>query len=367
MQIPASPLILIIDDEEPIRRMFARALTRWNYRTTEAADGIQGLQAIAGEQPDLVLLDLRMPRSNGFEVLSQLGEQTNQLPVVVISGNAEIEDALEALRRGAWDFLLKPLDDLNRLRHTVARALEWRSLKLQSLAYQTELEVAVAKRTQELRELSAHLQDIREEEKRHIAKEVHDELGVTLTALSMDISWLQKQLPEGLSALQHKVAGMKELINDAVQTSRRIISDLRPSVLDNLGLVAAMEWQARQFTDHYGIQCRVDSQGDDQNLSDATRIATFRIFQESLTNVAKHALAHQVSATLLIQHQTLILDIHDDGCGFNPDQVALTSHGLRGMRERVRQREGTLHLESHPGQGTCVSIRLPLQREEFNP
>ncbi|WP_210394732.1 ATP-binding response regulator [Motiliproteus sediminis] len=359
-----TPLILIADDEASIRRMFGRALQRWGYRVLEAENGDQALGLVRAEDPDLLLLDLRMPHTDGFEVLQRLDPLLRELPVIVISGNAEIKDALEALRSGAYDFLLKPLDDLNILRHTIERALNWRTLTQQSRHYQQQLEADVAERTAELHALSQHLERVREEEKRHIAKEVHDELGVTLTALSMDVSWLQQNLPANNDSLMHKVADMKALLAEAVQTSRRIISDLRPSVLDNLGLIAALEWQAKSFSDRYAIDCQVRSDGDDEALSEDSRITLFRIFQEALTNTAKHADADEIRAVLLLQPERAILSIHDNGCGFDPNNVALTSHGLRGIRERVRQRRGEFEIESSPGAGTGITVSLALQPEE---
>ncbi len=355
----AAPLILTIEDEPSVRDNFRFYLEDCGYRVNGAEDGEQGLASFEQQRPDLILLDLRMPKLDGFGLLEALQGKIDDIPVIVISGIGDIGDALEALRQGAWDYMLKPIEDLSILRHNVERGLEWGRISRENRNHQQHLEQEVARQTQELRRLSAHIEEVREEEKRFIATEIHDELGVTLTAINMDLSWLEQRLPSAGAEIGEKLTEMRRLVTEAVATSRRIISDLRPSILDTLGLIAALEWQATQFSRRYNLVCQIQSDGDDSSLSDRYRITLFRIFQEALTNVAKYAQAQRVTATLLIQPEQIRLEIHDDGCGFDTTQIGHHSHGIQGMKERAGYLDGVVEVSSEPGQGTTISVELP--------
>lgn len=229
----------------------------------------------------------------------------------------------------------------------------------------------------QLRDLSSHLQTIREEEKASVAREIHDNLGGTLTALKMDVYWLADELSayQGGAPLLKHVNTMSQLLDDAVDVTRRVITDLRPTILDDLGLLAALEWQAGQFQKRSGIKCRVSSTRRSHCRADCNEPCTampdkiqsinlFRIFQESLTNVVRHSGASNVSVELRIEQGNLFLSIEDDGHGVPEGHiVSPTSYGMLGMRERVAQLGGEIYFSGAPDSGFCVTVILPLRTD----
>ena len=217
---------------------------------------------------------------------------------------------------------------------------------------------------QELRDLTARLQLVREEERTRIARDIHDELGQALTGLKMDLAWVGSRMPDR-PALAERVHSAIVRIDGAMNTVRRIATDLRPSVLDDLGLVAAVEWQCREFEETTGIATRleVDAAGPELAMSCATTV--FRILQEGLTNVARHARANRVNVSLGISTEAVTLDVSDDGRGIS--EAALSSPkslGLIGIRERAIACGGALVIRGARKQGTTLALTIPLRRTE---
>jgi signal transduction histidine kinase len=220
-------------------------------------------------------------------------------------------------------------------------------------------QLEIERSREELRALSRHLQSVREEEKARIAREIHDELGSTLTALKMDLDWLGTRLPENTAA-QEKHAAMEALVETAVAATRKIVTDLRPSILDDLGLAAALQWQAGEYRKHGGMSIEVDTPEPDLVIDRERALTLFRIFQEALTNVARHAQASDVEVALSEIDGRYVLRIRDDGVGVADHALDKpSSHGIRGMRERAQQWGGDICLESAPGDGTAVVVTIP--------
>lgn len=210
-----------------------------------------------------------------------------------------------------------------------------------------------------LAELTEHSEQVKEQERARIAREIHDDLGGNLTAIKMALSMLSARLPPD-PVLQEKATYLDSLVDRSIEAVHRISLDLRPSTLD-LGIVAALEWQAREFEKTTGVACVFRSAERDIELDPDHAAALFRIFQEALTNVAKHAGATRVTVTLRRQRQHLTLAIADNGCGMLPaDRLKPQSFGLRGMSERARALGGTLSLSAAPGGGTMVTIKIRL-------
>ncbi len=220
----------------------------------------------------------------------------------------------------------------------------------------------------DIRKLTAHLQHIREEERSHIAREIHDELGQQLTVLKMDISWLNKRLGENAeSAVKKKMKELLEMLDGTVKTVRRISSELRPSMLDDLGLVATMEWQMGEFQKRTGIKTKMKATESDLHLSADNSTGLFRIFQESLTNVARHAGASEVMIILEMDDNYVELSIRDNGVGFEVQEAGnKKTLGILGMRERAHLMGGDYDLHSAPGEGTLVKVRLPAGNNKKN-
>jgi signal transduction histidine kinase len=244
---------------------------------------------------------------------------------------------------------------------------EWELALLKALADQAvqaiinaRLFAQVHASQEQLRNLAEYLQAAREEERTRIAREIHDEFGQTLTALKMDLAWLSKQLPRNKPRLMDKTRAMLSLLDSTIQLVRRVATELRPGLLDDLGLVAAMEWQAQEFTEHTKIECELHLGEEPVAFEQDLNTAIFRIFQEALTNVARHAGATQVRIDAQHKPDEWVLIIQDNGRGIVDNQIADPhSLGLMGMRERARAWGGDVTLEGIPGQGTTVTVHIP--------
>jgi PAS domain S-box-containing protein len=222
--------------------------------------------------------------------------------------------------------------------------------------------------TQQLRALSARLQAAREEERTFIAREIHDELGSALTGLRWGLESLQQDLSKGANRsneqqLSGKVEQMIKLTDDTVGSVRRIASDLRPSILDDFGLLAAIEWQAEQFQARTGIVCHVECSIENRGFTQEQSTALFRVFQEALTNILRHANAKLVRVTISDEAGKFVLRISDDGKGISEgEKGGQGSLGILGMRERVHLIDGEIEITGIEGQGTEILVRVPLPR-----
>jgi tetratricopeptide (TPR) repeat protein/two-component sensor histidine kinase len=221
---------------------------------------------------------------------------------------------------------------------------------------------------EELRNLTRHLQSVREEERTHIAREMHDELGQTLTVLKLDLLGLKDSLPKGKKSLLNKTESMLTLAESSLQTVRRISSELRPKILDDLGLPEAMKWQGEEFQNRTGIKCSVSIDPENMELDKEVSTALFRIFQESLTNVARYAKASKVDVKLVQMGGVLELNIQDNGKGIvDEDGSKEKSFGLIGMRERVRYLGGEFKIDGKKKKGTIITVKIPMQEAMGRP
>lgn len=228
------------------------------------------------------------------------------------------------------------------------------------------LEVKVAERTSELRALTAHIQDIREEERKQISREIHDELGQALTNIKLDLSWVNKNLiankGQELENVVNKVEIMTEKIDDSINTVRKIATRLRPSILDNLGLAAAIKWQLKEFKSRTQLDCEFKNSIKNLDVSPEISTVIFRIFQESLTNIARHANAGKVEIKLRKQNGNIVLETSDDGKGFDAGVYKNSkSLGLLGMEERAAIYGGDFKVQSNTGKGTRTVLKIPLK------
>ncbi|MFL5746805.1 MAG: PAS domain S-box protein [Niastella sp.] len=213
----------------------------------------------------------------------------------------------------------------------------------------------------QLRELSSYLENIREEERKHISREIHDELGQQLTLLKLDLMQMSKKLNPEEKEMIEKMKQADQLLAETMKSVRKIATQLRPSILDNLGLVSALEWQSREFEKNFGIHCVFESLLYEPQFSAKQSNALFRIYQEALTNVARHAGATRVDAVLSQEENRIVLEIRDDGKGFNPNEMAhKKTLGLKGMQERALMIDGDFQIESTPGKGTYILISIPI-------
>jgi len=343
--------VLWVEDEAAHVEMGVRFLQRGGFdvqvhvvATREACE--QQLQAGAF---DAVIADYELPGWMGLEALELLRKIDLHTPFILLTGRLPEEVALECIERGITDYVLK--DNLARLPISVRLGLVNRNAQRR-----------LSRSREQLRTLAARLQSIREEERSRIAREVHDVLGQALTGIKMDATWILAKLPEGHTRLVARAKSMSSLIDSMVQMVRRIATDLRPGLLDNLGLVAAVEWQASEFQARTSLSCQVTSNLRDASLDSESATAVFRIFQETLTNVARHAKATKVTVDLSEQQDRIVLQVADNGRGIDLAEVTQSkSVGLLGMRERAAILGGDLVITGAPGQGTTVVLSVPMK------
>jgi signal transduction histidine kinase len=225
-------------------------------------------------------------------------------------------------------------------------------------AERDRLEVEVQHRTAELTSLARHLETAREDERARLARDLHDELGALLTAAKLDVARLRPGLQQAAPALLPRVEHLVQTLNSGIALKRRIIEDLRPSSLDNLGLLPALEILCSEFADR--LQVRMATTLAPVAMAPSADLTAFRLVQESLSNIAKHARATQVTVTVGLQDGMAAIGVSDDGIGFEPARLTLGSHGLVGMRYRVQAEGGQLRIDTAPGAGTRVLALLPL-------
>jgi signal transduction histidine kinase len=236
-----------------------------------------------------------------------------------------------------------------------------RSEVVEAAARNAELARAVSERTAELTELSHYLQRLQEEEKAKIAREIHDELGGTLAAAKIDLQLLSDKL-DAKDPQQSRIVRIMAAIDSAVQVKRRIIEDLRPTVLDSLGIGAALKWQCSEYRKRLGVPCRVELNDENLRLSPSYSITFYRVVQEALTNISKYAKAKNVAVSLQRDDGHWLLRIADDGIGIDMSRRHnATAHGLLSMRERARALGGEFSIHGQSGRGTIVELRVPVE------
>ena len=238
--------------------------------------------------------------------------------------------------------------------------LQWEGI-MTNITQSKNAKHEIEKSRRELVELTAHIHKIKEQERSAIAREIHDDLGGNLTAIKMGLSSIINKLSKGQDITLEQAQGLESILDSTFDAVHRISSDLRPNVLD-LGIVAALEWQAKEFEKHLGISCKFTCNQSEITVTTDQSISLFRIFQESMSNIAKHAKASHVDVDLTALAHDIILTISDNGVGIkSSDTLKSNSFGLRGMRERVTALHGTFTVQQSNNQGTEIVIKLPVE------
>jgi PAS domain S-box-containing protein len=470
------PLVLVVDDTPANLQLLQAILQPAGYEVITASNGPTALQIALTAQPQLILLDIKMPGMDGYAVCRSLKESksTWHIPVIFVTSIDDAESETRGFALGAADYITKPirvpvvlarvkthialygqrrrlegmfrdvmefapdafiLADMQgnifhintqaeqlfgyrraeligvpeavlippRLRsqhenfrsaylllplgHTTGISLQCLrkngsefpcDINLSSLetnqgrllmavvrdvsAHQ-QAEQALNESHQRLRELAAQNEATREEERKHIAREVHDELGQVLTALRMDISLLGMRYGALNPTLVDKLTGTKGLVDRAIQGVRNVAGNLRPVALD-MGLVPAIEWLCSEFTEHTAVPCQLHTQEEHLSLDETRNVLVFRIVQESLTNITRYAQASQVDVTLERHGNELGMEVRDNGCGFDVAAARTQkTFGLLGMRERALALGGKIHVSSTPNKGTKIRMMIPIHHD----
>lgn len=372
--------VLIVEDTPASLTLLSDLMHQAGYAVRQAQDGELAIASVQNRLPDLILLDIWMPGIDGFEVCRRLKSSpaTAGVPIVFLSALDDIDARIQGLRLGAVDYIVKPYEpdevllrvktqlELHNLQHHLSEMCSLRTHELQIEVEQhqkTMQELFESK--QLLRELSSHLEQIREDERARIAREIHDELGQTLTVTRIELTRMLQKLDEPKEGLQERIQNTIKLVEQSADTARTISENLRPGMLDLLGLEAAIKHHVSQFRQSTGISCQVTI---DNQINVDNKIATiaYRVIQESLTNVARHANAKNVNVQIADLGNELVVIVQDDGQGFviGSDDIKQGSYGLLGMSERVQSLGGSLLIDSTKDNGTRIEANLPYERNK---
>jgi signal transduction histidine kinase len=301
-----------------------------------------------------MITDLMMPGIDGMTLMKKTKEIDPLIICIMVTGHATIQTAIDAMKEGAFDYLTKPFD-WKMLRAVTARALEVRRLML------SEEQIRASR--DQLREFARRLVEAVERERQRIAQELHDGIGQNLIALGMILESLGDPLTDKRTGMtDRRLVDARTILSELKQTIRQLIADFRPAVLDDFGILAAIQSFAETFSKRTGLNISVQADEGMSRLPGLSEISLYRIVQEALTNVAKHARAENVFISVHQKGPKLLLEISDDGVGFELNQVHGTRQkeawGLLNMRERTEAIGGTLQFESVKGKGTRVLLEI---------
>jgi signal transduction histidine kinase len=351
--------VVIAEDESTARQLLERALTDWGHEPVSASDGVEAWKILQGDSsPKLAILDWGLPGMDGVEICRRMRQKAAIEPayIILLTARNAKADVVTALRAGANDYVTKPFDrEELQARLNVGRQV-------------VELQHVLASRVQMLHKSYARVQDlsrqllmVQEDERRHLARELHDEIGQVLSAISVNLKVVKTKVDASAWARLEESIG---LVDRAVEQVRNLSLDLRPSMLDEFGLEAALRWYVDRLAERTGLTAHFDSETSVGELPYLVRTACFRVVQETLTNVVRHAHAKEVWVTLQGQEKEVRVEIRDDGIGFKAEarnQGTRDGLGLLGIRERVELLGGQVDIESKRKHGTTVQVRLPLE------
>ncbi|WP_411877569.1 response regulator [Polaromonas sp. YR568] len=386
--------ILVVDNDRDVLLLLQVMLRAEGYENIVALQDAREVCANYRASPAaLILLDLHMPYLSGYEVMTQLRELGDPLlaPVLVLTGDTDSESLLKSFAGGSQDFIAKPFSQAE-LAARVASLLAVQRGRRATYAQAELLQETVMLRTKELRDMNLQLQakveklhladaamrevredlralvgrqeTLREDERKRIAREIHDELGSLLTGIKACLSVMGEGRADGTRSQAQLLGDATGLADTAVDTVRRVIADLRPSVLDHLGLWPGLEWYAGQWSQRTGVHCglEVDEDACNEDISPERSTMLFRIVQEALTNVARHAHASSVVIHAGMRQGDVRIEVSDNGKGVAPDRLLdRRSFGLLGMRERAHYFGGEFSMGPGKAGGTTVVVRCPPQ------
>ena len=343
--------ILLIDDSPSALETLLATLDGQGYQLVTAQNGPEALQLAGRIRPDVILLDVMMPGMDGFEVCRRIRStpELAEVPIVLLTALDDHDSLLKGLEAGADDFFSKPIDRkelLVRVR-TITRLNRYRTL---------------AEQRERLSEMAERVVTAQEEERLRISRELHDDLGQALTTHLLAIRNLQSDLSIPVVKLFESLENLHQQSYEIFVKIRRLAHDLRPPVLDTLGLKLSLETYCREFTNRTQLPITLEIDASLPELIDAYNVILYRVLQEALTNIAKHAQASRVWVELNVEEDTVNLIVQDNGRGLQPGENK--GIGITGMQERLSLVGGRLHLHSPSEGGTILSASLPVKTHQ---
>jgi signal transduction histidine kinase len=357
------PNILIVDDNTSYLLYLEIILFDVKANIYKAESGPQALEIIKDVEISMAILDVHMPIMNGFELALKLNAKRtgNKIPIIFLTSDSPvIEKMLKGYESGAVDYIIKSLNKKVLIsKINVFLELFWQKQQLiekTEKLKQSEKELLLAK--EQLEQVNEHLIKAIEEERTNISYKVHDELGQSITALKMDLKWVRNNLHEK-DMLAGKLDNMIEITNEVISKVQHIAAETHPGILDDLGLVVAIEWYCKDFEERTGIPCTLYLE-EVTPLKSSINLAIFRVLQEALTNVIRHAHASAVTIQLFNNEHDIIMKIADDGTGIPTDKLSSPdSFGIMSMRQRIRQCKGIINFTNTTGSGLSIEIKIP--------
>lgn len=353
--------LLLLEDNPDDATLIQKLLQRSSMQFTAkvVSDEKEFLQTLEENSFDVVLADNALPQYSSLEALAVIKKRNPFIAFILVTGTVSEEFAVNIIQRGADDYILK--NNLTRLPAAIQKAVENKKIQMEKEKAEEEMQELNG----QLHELTAHLHKVREEEQSRLAREIHDQLGQLITGLKMDLGWIKKNTVDVEKPLgfQKRLNEMSSTLDEAVITIRKVASDLRPSTLDDLGLADTLEWQGKEFKKRSGVNVYFKHSAKGFAFNPEVATGLFRIYQEALTNIARHAEAKNVITTLDVTGNQIILSVEDDGKGFDTTQQKKTL-GLLGMKERAKMFEGILNIKSEPDKGTRVTVTVPLGEKD---
>lgn len=345
--------VLHVEDSELDHQLTLAHLQRGGVDADALRVESEAAYRAALAQPwDVILSDYNLPGFSGLRALEILRETRLLLPFILVSGEIGEQVAVQAMLNGASDYLLKA--NLARLVPAMLHAIEG----TEALRAKQAADLALGQSEQRLRELAQYLQASVEAERHAIAREIHDDVGGSLTALKFDLAWIERRAGDPQVAQRAQAA--LETVSSAIEASQRIMHNLRPAILEQ-GLIAALQWMTQRFEKRSGIVTSFRTNREElPPLPTGVPLAAYRTAQEALTNISKHAFATKANVDLAVAGSILSLEVSDNGRGLSQEDLAKArSFGIRGLRERAAQVGGWVDLSSGPG-GTTLILSVPL-------
>ena len=345
--------ILIVDDEPTARQTAVAMLEGENYQIEEAKDGAQALRMLESIQVDLILLDVMMPGMTGFEVCQRIRAtpELAEVPIILLTALDDHPSLMRGIESGADDFLSKPVDryELAARVRTITRLNRYHKL---------------VEQRETLRQMAERVVTAQEQERQRISRELHDDLGQALTTHMLSLRDVQSDLTLPVEKLFERMQTLYEQSYEIAVKIRRLAHDLRPPVLDALGLKVAMQTYCTEFTRHTHLPIELEIDHSLPVLPDIYNITLYRVLQEALNNIAKHAQATQDWVELSVEETTILLTVQDNGQGIQNGQSS--GIGLSGLQERLTIAGGKLKLKSGTNNGTILTAELPLPNRQIS-
>jgi signal transduction histidine kinase len=343
-------IILIVDDEPTGLATIESILEGEGYQIERATNGFEALQKAETLHPDLILLDVMMPGLDGFETCRRIRKLPDllEVPILILTALDEKPFLIEGIESGADDFLTKPIDrqELRTRVRTIIRLDRYRTL---------------LKQKERLHAMAHHVVTAQERERLRISRNLHDDLGQALSAHLLNLNNIDNALPMDENELHVRMKSLMDSTGEIIEKIRTLAQDLRPPLLETMGLVSAIEGECNKFSHRTGLPVEVTTDRDIGEISDLQATILFRVLQEALTNISRHAQASRAWVDLTLEENQLKMTVQDNGRGLPENINPFEGLGIVGMQERLAVGGGSLNLHSIPGKGTILTASLPVE------